>query len=129
VVLVTTAADRDARRAVWMIFGLLAIPFLAVTSAALAADIASTTDPTAALIGVPATLIGVAFGVGILRLAAAMHSGAVAVCAALLAAADRGAAMIEPLRGLRVPTQAVRPMPVLLPVSTGRRGPPFVRES
>lgn len=128
-VFVTTADARDARRAVWMIFGLLAIPFLAVTSTALAADIASTTDPTAALIGVPATLIGVAFGIGILRLAAAMRSGAVAVCTALLAAADRGAAMTEPARGLRVPTLAVRPMLVLLPVSTGRRGPPFVRAS
>ena len=128
-VFVTTAAARDARQAVWMIFGLLAIPFLAVTSTALAADAASTTDPAAALIGVPATLIGVAFGVGILRLAASVRSGAVAVCTALLAAADRGAAMAEPARGLRVLTLTVRPMLVLLPVLTGRRAPPFVRAS
>ena len=114
----------EARRAGWMILGLLAIPVLSVTSVALVADVASTTNPVAPAVGVPATLAGLMAGAAVFRLARAVHSGTVAVramFAALRGAVDR---QVLAVATVLVPGATIRPARVLVPSRVGRRGPP-----
>lgn len=123
-VVVSHTPTSDARRAGWMILGLLAVPVLSVTSAALVADMAAATDPTSAAIGVPATLGGVLMGSLVFRLVRAVRCGAVAlrtVLRALGGGVDSGAAAtLRPL----VPGSFERPVLLLVPAQVGRRGPP-----
>lgn len=117
----------EARRAGWMILGLLAIPVVSVSSVALLADVASTTDPTALVVGIPATLGGLVMGALVFRVARAVHSGAVAVRALLsvvAVGADRLVDLVVP--GI-VERRSVRPVLVLMPARVGRRGPPVSR--
>jgi hypothetical protein len=110
-----------------MIFGLFAIPVLSVTSVALAADVASTTDPTAALVGIPATLAGLVTGALVFRLARVAHSGAVAVravFAALFVGVDH---LVVSAAGAFLADAIRRPALVLVPARVGRRGPPVLR--
>ena len=124
---VRTRQHSEAGRAGWMIFGLLAIPFLSVTSVALVADVASTTDPTAAAVGIPATLFGVLVGSLVFRLARAARSGAVALRDGLVAAAGAAPRIPEVAQPLMAGVSP-RPQLVLVPARVGRRGPPvFLR--
>lgn len=110
-----------------MILGLLAIPFLSVTAVSVLADVASTTDPTAALVGVPATLGGVLSGGLVVRLVRAAHSGAVAL-GAVLATLARGAHRPDVSAARPMPASAtLRPAVVMVPARVGRRGPPYLR--
>lgn len=115
----------DAGRAAWMILGLVAIPFLSVSSVALAVDVASTTDPAAALIGIPATFGGVLMGALVFRLGRFVQSGAVALrrarFRALVPAFGPGGIRSVCLS----PVPVARPALVFVPASVGRRGPPF----
>lgn len=114
----------EARRAGWMILGLLAIPVASVTTVALLADVASTTDPAAAMAGIPATLGGLVMGALVFRLGRAAYSGAVALRAIVLAhTADVRPAVAHGWRSL-VAGAEVRPALVLVPARVGRRGPP-----
>lgn len=110
-----------------MILGLLAIPFLTVTATSLLADVASTTDPAAALTGVPAAFCGVLCGGLFLRLVRAAHSGAVALgarCASLASVAIRLVVVVPS----PAPDAAnLRPAVAMVPSRVGRRGPPTPR--
>lgn len=117
----------EARRAAWMIFGLLAIPVLSVTSVALLADVASTTDPAAALAGIPATLGGVATGVLVFRLARAAHSGAVALRAVVLRLCGDALQLLDRVNRPVSPGATARPALLLVSVRRGQRGPPVSR--
>jgi hypothetical protein len=108
-----------------MILGLFAIPFVTVSGVALFADVASTTDPAAAAVGIPAALGGVLVGGLVFHVARVMHSGAVALRGALLAAVEYHVAVVTDQVIGRVPRNAIRPAVVLVPASVGRRGPPF----
>ncbi len=92
-----------------MILGLLAIPFVTVSGVALFADVASTTDPAAATIGIPAALGGVLVGGLIFHVALVMHSGAVALRGALLATVERRVAEVTDRAIRRVSRAAIRP--------------------
>jgi hypothetical protein len=110
-----------------MILGLLAIPVFSVTSVALVADVASTTDPTAAVVGIPATLAGLLMGALVFRLARVARSGAIAVRAiftAMFADVDR---LVVSATDALVADAALRPAHVLVPSRVGRRGPPGAR--
>lgn len=107
-----------------MILGLFAIPFLSVTTAALLADVASTTDPAAAAVGIPATLGGVVMGTLVFRLARAARSGAVALRAVLLSRLGGGDRFVGATSHRVVTIVGLRPAPVLVPARVGRRGPP-----
>jgi hypothetical protein len=107
-----------------MIFGLVAIPVLSVTSAALVADVASTTDPAAAAVGIPATLGGVVMGALVFRLARVACSGAVTLRALLLARPAAGRRLVAEVSHAVAPIAVLRPAPVLVPTRVGRRGPP-----
>lgn len=120
----TTAPRSEARRAGWMILGLLAIPFLSVTGVALLADIASTTDPGSAAVGVPALLGGVVTAALVVRLARAVHSGTVALRAALLHAFDHGRVLSVATARPIVPSALLAPALLVVPAPVGRRGPP-----
>lgn len=109
-----------------MILGLFAIPFLSVTGAALLADVASTTDPAAAAIGIPATLGGVVMGALVFRLARAARSGAVAL-RAVLARLGGGDRFVGATSRQVLTVVGLRPAPVLVPARVGRRGPPLSR--
>lgn len=109
-----------------MILGLLAIPVLSVTSAALVADIASTTDPTAALVGIPATLGGVVTGALVLRVIRSVHTGAIAVWHAVLTAIRHAGAAIDLAVTALVVDDVRSARPAVAPVAVGRRGPPSV---
>jgi hypothetical protein len=108
-----------------MILGLLAIPFVTVSGVAVSADVASTTDPAAAAIGIPALLGGVMVGALVFHVARVMHSGAVALCGALLAVIDHRVSAVADLMVRCAPRTAIRPAVVLVPASVGRRGPPL----
>ncbi|MEZ5166614.1 MAG: hypothetical protein R2695_08995 [Acidimicrobiales bacterium] len=108
-----------------LLAGLLAIPFLSVTTATLVADVASTTDPRAAVIGIPATLIGLAIGLCVLRLARVAHDGAVAVCGALVRSWQQQLARTDLPAATVLPRREIQPSFVFVPAATGRRGPPF----
>lgn len=116
----------DARRAVWMIFGLLAIPVFSVTSAALLVDIACTTDPAAAVAGIPAVFGGVITGALCFRLARSVHSGVADAWAMLLASVAAGLAAVTSGPRLRPSLGAPRPALAFVPAGIGRRGPPVV---
>ncbi|MDG2026187.1 MAG: hypothetical protein P8J50_03700 [Acidimicrobiales bacterium] len=119
-------ARSDARRAAWMILGLLAIPFLSVTSVAIVADIASTTDPVAALIGIPATMFGAVVGALVLHLARSLQTGAVALWSALLRVTQEAGHVADSTAARLVPTRLLTARPAVVPVAVGRRGPPSV---
>lgn len=126
-VFVSPRPASEARRAGWMILGLLAIPVFSVTSVALLADVASTTDPTAAVVGVPATLAGLVMGALVFRLARVARSGAIAVRAILTAVFADVDRLIVSTTDALVADAAMRPALVLVPASVGRRGPPASR--
>jgi hypothetical protein len=107
-----------------MIFGLLAIPILSVSSAALLADVASTTDPAAAVVGIPATLGGLVMGALVFRLARVAHSGAVAVRAVLLRLAGDARLLVDRVSRPSSPGAAMRPALLLVASRQGQRGPP-----
>lgn len=121
---VSTRSQTEARRAAWMILGLLAIPVLSVTSAALVADAASSTDPVAAVVGIPATLGGLLMGALVFRLARVVHSGAVALRAHLLGAGVGALGVVAEAVRPRSVSAERRPSLVLVPARVGRRGPP-----
>ena len=126
-VVVSPRPTSEARRAGWMILGLLAIPVFSVSSVALVADVASTTDPTAAVVGIPATLAGLLMGALVFRLARVARSGAIAVRAiftAMFADVDR---LVVSATDALVADAALRPAHVLVPARVGRRGPPGSR--
>ncbi|MDW3218919.1 MAG: hypothetical protein R8F63_09935 [Acidimicrobiales bacterium] len=116
----------DAARAVWMILGLLAIPVLSVTSTALVADIASTTDPAAALVGIPAVLGGVITGALVFRLARTLRSGVIDAWSTLLASLAPSISLVAPAPGWAPAAVAQRPRVAFVPAGVGRRGPPVV---
>ncbi|MEM7140074.1 MAG: hypothetical protein AAF548_03515 [Actinomycetota bacterium] len=120
----TRRPTSDARRAVWLILGLLAIPFVSVTSAALVADLASTTDPTAALVGIPATLGGVITAVLVSRLARSLQGGAVAVREALARAIRHAGGVVDIVSASLTPLARPVLQPAPVPATVGRRGPP-----
>jgi len=125
-VFVSRRPRSEASHAAWMILGLLAIPVLSVTSTAMVADVASSTDPATAAVGIPATLGGVVMGSLVFRLARAMHSGAIALRGFLFAAPPSATNLLE-ANSSRLPLVAmVRPALVLVPSRVGRRGPPVV---
>jgi len=107
-----------------MILGLLAIPVFSVTSVALLADVASTTDPTAAVVGVPATLAGLVMGALVFRLARVARSGAIAVRAILTAVFADVDRLVVAATDALVADATPRPARVLVPSRVGRRGPP-----
>jgi hypothetical protein len=109
-----------------MILGLLAIPFLSVTSVAIVADIASTTDPVAALIGIPATMFGAVVGALVLHLARSLQTGAVALWSALLRVTQEAGHVADSTAARLVPTRLLTARPAVVPVAVGRRGPPSV---
>lgn len=117
----------EARRAGWMILGLLAIPVLSVSSVALLADVASTTNPAAAVTGIPATLAGLLAGALMFRVARAARSGAVAAWAILAARVGEVDRHLLAVGETLVVGAAVRPVHVLVPSRVGRRGPPRFR--
>ena len=108
-----------------MILGLFAIPVLSVSSAALLADVASTTDPAAAAVGIPATLAGVVMGALVFRLARVAHTGAIAVRAILSAGRAQAYRLLVGVSHPVVGTMGTWPAPVLVPARVGRRGPPL----
>lgn len=110
-----------------LLAGLLAIPFTSVTIAAQLGNIASTTDPRDALAGGLALLAGVALGLVVRRLVAAVD-------ARVRGAVRLGAAALRPLPGAIVEIvrvtgrsldEATMPRLVFVPAETGRRGPPI----
>lgn len=109
-----------------MILGLLAIPVLSVTATALLADIASTTDPAAAAVGVPAVLGGVVTGALVFRLGRSIHSGVVDAWATLLAAFAAAVTVVDATVAHLAPALGHRPGAAFIPADVGRRGPPFV---
>jgi len=109
-----------------MILGLLAIPILSVSSAAMLADVASTTDPAAAAVGIPATLGGVVMGALVFRLARVMRSGAVAIRAVITAAHARAERVLTSVSSPISLSSSLRPATVLVPTRVGKRGPPVV---
>lgn len=110
-----------------MILALLAIPVLTVTSVALVADVASTTNPVAAAVGVPATLAGLMAGAVVFRLARVVHSGSVAVRALFAALRGEVDRQVLALSAPLVAGVTRRPAPLLVPSRVGRRGPPRIR--
>ncbi|MEQ8839617.1 MAG: hypothetical protein RIB98_01440 [Acidimicrobiales bacterium] len=114
----------DARRAGWMILGLLAVPVLSVSSAAMLADVAATTDPASAAVGIPATLVGVLMGCVVFRLGRAVGSGVVALRTMLRALAPGSGSSAVAVADARRPSPFVRPAYLLVPAQVGRRGPP-----
>lgn len=109
-----------------MILALLAIPVVSVSSTALVADIASTTDPTAALIGVPATLGGVLTGVLVIRTIRSVRSGAAHLWHAVLRAIRHAGAVLDTVSAPLLPVEPWSARPAVVPVAVGRRGPPVV---
>lgn len=113
------------RGAGWLLAALVAIPFVSVTSVALLADVASTTDPMAMVVGIPALLVGVVAAYLSARVIRGMHNGAVALRVALRrlsAAVD--AVVLQVATALRSPTEGRTDL-LVAPVVVGRRGPPF----
>lgn len=109
----------------WLLAGLVAIPFASVTSVALLADVASTTDPVA-FVGIPALLAGVAAAYLAARAVRGVHRGAVLLRLALRSAlATLESVADQALTSLRSPT-AHRTDLVLVPLVVGRRGPPLL---
>jgi hypothetical protein len=110
-----------------LLAGLLAIPFASVTIAAQLGDIASTTDPRNALAGGLALLAGVALGLVVRRLVAAVDArvrGAVRLVAAALRPLPGAIVEIVRVAG-RSLDEATMPRLVFVPAETGRRGPPI----
>ena len=110
-----------------LLAGLLAIPFTSVTIAAQLGNIASTTDPRDALAGGLALLAGVALGLVVRRLVAAVDArvrGAVRLVAAALRPLPGAIVEIVRVTG-RSLDEATMPRLVFVPAETGRRGPPI----
>jgi hypothetical protein len=110
-----------------LLAGLLAIPFASVTIAAQLGDLASTTDPRDALAGGLALLAGVALGLVVRRLVAAVDArvrGAVRLVAAALRPLPGAIVEIVRVAG-RSLDEATMPRLVFVPAETGRRGPPI----
>jgi hypothetical protein len=110
-----------------LILMLLAIPFASVTAAAVMADVASTTDPSVALAGLPASAGGVVVGLGVVRLARTVVAGARLVQVALLGLVRTVAGLLDGTATVSVVRPTSVPVPVFVPASTGRRGPPSSR--
>lgn len=110
-----------------LLAGLLAIPFASVTIAAQLGNIASTTDPRDALAGGLALLAGVALGLVVRRLVAAVDArvrGAVRLVAAALRPLPGAIVEIVRVTGWSL-DEATMPRLVFVPAETGRRGPPI----
>ena len=110
-----------------LLAGLLAIPFASVSIAAQLGDIASTTVPRDALAGGLALLVGVALGLVVWRLVAAVDArvrGAVRLVAAALRPLPGAIAEIVRVAG-RSLNEVTMPRLVFVPAETGRRGPPI----
>lgn len=109
-----------------MLAGLFAIPFASVTIAARLGDVASTTDPRAAIAGGIALFVGVALGLFVRHLVTTVHARFVGVVRFV-------AATLRPLPGVladtarfvwRVADGTAMPSFAFVPSETGRRGPP-----
>lgn len=110
-----------------LLTGLFAIPFVSVTIAARLGDVASSTDPGAAVSGGIALVVGVVLGLHVRHLVATIHARVVGVVRFV-------SATLRPLPGVladtarfvwRVADGSTRPSFVFVPAETGRRGPPI----
>ena len=110
-----------------MLAGLFAIPFVSVTIAARLGEVASTTDPSAAIAGGAALVAGVTLGLFVRHLVAAVRDRVAGVVRLV-------AATLRPLPGVLVDTArfvwrvadgTTMPSHVFVPAETGRRGPPI----
>ena len=122
-----TPAPNAPRHTGLLLAGVLAVPFASVTIAAQLGDIASTTDPRAALAGGLALLMGVALGFAARRLVATVDAR-VRSAVRLVAAALRPlpGAIVEIVRVAgRSLDEATMPRLVFVPAESGRRGPPI----
>ncbi len=113
------------RTATLSVLGVLAIPFLTVSSAALMAGPVSTADPVRLSTGLLAAIIGSAVGLSVLRIAQSALLGVRAVVAAAVDWIESASEIIS-LRPttLFAVVPATRPVVAVHASSLGRRGPP-----